>query len=147
MWVAADRQALDNMIEEELVKAEAQKRGLEATPEEVTEEINRFMAARAGGLTAKSATETVTARAEASATAALWTPTPTFTPSPTLTPTQEITQPTATPANTPTPAPTPTLSVIKEDALKTEYTNWLATLANKVGIDELSIAKLLLHRF
>lgn len=136
MWTATDRQALDDMIEEELVKAEAQKRGFEITPEEVTEEINRFVAARAGGLTATSATETVTARAEASATAALWTPTPTFTPSPTITPTEEITQPTATPANTPTPAPTPTLNVIKEDTLKTEYTNWLAILANKVGIDE-----------
>jgi parvulin-like peptidyl-prolyl isomerase len=135
-WSASDRQALDDMIEEELVKVEAQKRGIEATPEEITEEVNRFLAGRAGGLTAQAVTETATARAEASATAALWTPTPTFTPSPTITPTEEITQPTATPANTPTPAPTPTPNIIDENTLKTDYTNWLNTLATQVGLDE-----------
>jgi stalled ribosome rescue protein Dom34 len=82
-----DRQALDDIIEDRLVEAEAQKRGISATPEEVNEAINRILAQQAGGYTALEVTETATARAEASATAALWTPTPTFTPSPTLTPT------------------------------------------------------------
>ena len=136
-----DRQTVETMIEDKLVEAEAKKRGIEVSPEEVTEYINRFLASRAGGLTAEAATETVAARAEASATAALWTPTPTFTPSPTLTPTEVITPseaitPTATPANTPTPAPTPTLTVIDENTLKTEYTNWLKILEDNLGIDE-----------
>jgi parvulin-like peptidyl-prolyl isomerase len=139
--ILVDRQALDSMIEEQLVEVEAQKRGLEVTEDEITEDINRFLASRAGGLTAKAATETATARAEASATAALWTPTPTLTPSPTLTPTQQLTTttpltPTATPANTPTPAPTPTPNILDENSLKTNYANWLTTLANQVGMNE-----------
>ena len=131
-----DRQALQGMIENELVKAEAQKRGITASPEEINEQLNRFLAGRAGGLTAKAAIETATAQAEASATAALWTPTPTFTPSPTLTSTGQITQPTATPANTPTPAPTPTPNILDDNALKTNYANWLTTLTNQAGVDE-----------
>jgi peptidyl-prolyl cis-trans isomerase D len=131
-----DRQALQGMIENELVKAEAQKRGITVSPEEVNEQLNRFLASRAGGLTALAATETATARAEASATAALWTPTPTFTPSPTLTSTGAITEPTATPANTPTPAPTSTPNILDENALSTNYTNWITTLSNQASVDE-----------
>lgn len=138
---AVDRQALENIIEDRLVEAEAQNRSLTASPEEVTEAINRILAQQAGGYTALEVTETATAAAQASATAALWTPTPTFTPSPTITPTAVLTPtdsitPTATPANTPTPAPTPTLVVLDENTLKTNYTNWLTTLANATGLDE-----------
>ena len=131
-----DRQTVDTMIDDQLVKTEAAARGITVSEEEVTEEINRFLAGRLGGLTAASASETATARADASATAALWTPTPTFTPSPTITVTEAITQPTPTPANTSTPAPTPTLNVIGGEKLSTEYTTWLQTLADQVGINE-----------
>jgi parvulin-like peptidyl-prolyl isomerase len=139
--VLVDRQALDDLIEEQLVETEAKNKNLSVSEEEISEAINRFLASRAGGLTAKAATETATARAEASATAASWTPTPTFTPSPTLTPTTQLTSttditPTATPANTPTPAPTPTPNILDETALQTNYTNWLTILANQVGLTE-----------
>lgn len=130
-----DRQTLDLMIVEELVQTEAERRGITVSDEEVTEAINRFLATREGGLTQAAAQETSTARVNATATAALWTPTPTFTPSPTLTTTQQIT-PTATPANTPTPAPTPTLNVISADTLSTQYQNWLNTLAEQAEINE-----------
>lgn len=130
-----DRQTVDQMIDERLIAKEAENRGITVSDAEVNEAINRFLAARAGGLTAESASETATARVDASATAAQWTPTPTFTPSPTLTTTTEIT-PTATPADTPTPAPTPTLNVIDENTLSTDYTNWLETLAQNTGVDE-----------
>lgn len=135
------RQTLDDMIEDKLVEAEAQKRGITVSDDEVTEAINRYLASRAGGLTAAAVTETATARAEATATAALWTPTPTFTPSPTLTPTTQLTTtanltPTATPENTPTPAPTSTPNIIGPDKLKTDYADWLKVLADKVGINE-----------
>ncbi|MFN8453168.1 MAG: peptidylprolyl isomerase [Anaerolineae bacterium] len=135
------RQTLDDMIEEKLVEAEAQKRGITVSEEEVTEAINRYLASRSGGLTALAVTETATARAEASATAALWTPTPTFTPSPTLTSTTQLTAtesltPTATPENTPTPAPTSTPNIIGPDKLKTDYADWLKVLADKAGINE-----------
>ena len=131
-----DRQTLDAMIEDKLIEAEATRRGITVSEEEITESVNRFLAAQLGGLTAAAASETATARVEASATAALWTPTPTFTPSPTLTMTEEITQPTATPANTPTPAPTPTLNVIDKNALNTQYTEWLNILAENADVGE-----------
>ncbi|MEW5960884.1 MAG: peptidylprolyl isomerase [Chloroflexota bacterium] len=137
-----DRQTVDTMIDDQLIAAEASARGITVSEEEVTEAINRFLSRQLGGLTAAAASETATARVEASATAALWTPTPTFTPSPTLTATETITQPTPppgpapAPANTSTPAPTPTLNVIGGDKLGTEYTTWLSTLADQVGIDE-----------
>jgi parvulin-like peptidyl-prolyl isomerase len=131
-----DRQSLDDMIEDELVEAEAVRRNITVTEEEITEYINRILANRAGGLTAAAASETSTARAEASATAALWTPTPTFTPSPTITATETVTEPTATPADTATPAPTPTLNIIDEATLTTDYGEWVAALAEGAGITE-----------
>ena len=130
-----DREVVDILINNRLVAADAAKRGITVSEDEVNEFINRFLARRQGGLTAAAANETVTARVDASATAALWTPTPTFTPSPTLTTTGSIT-PTATPVDTPTPAPTPTLTVIDTATLGTEYTNWLEILADNPGLNE-----------
>ncbi|HEX9922382.1 MAG TPA: SurA N-terminal domain-containing protein, partial [Anaerolineae bacterium] len=70
-----DHQTLDIMVEDKLIRIEAEQRGLTVTNEEVTEYIDRFLARRLGGFTAASASETATARVDASATAALWTPT------------------------------------------------------------------------
>lgn len=131
-----DREVVDVMINNRLIATEAAKRGITVSEDEVNEFINRFLARRQGGLTAAAADETVTARADASATAALWTPTPTLAPSPTLTTTDSIT-PTATPAETATPAPTPTLSVIDTATLGSEYTNWLETLAEIPELNEM----------
>jgi len=130
-----DVNTLDLLIEDELIAEEAAKRGITVTDEEVTEQVNRFVARQLGGLTQAAATETETARVEATSTAAMWTPTPTFTPSPTLTTTGEITA-TATPVDTPTPAPTPTLNVVGGTELGNQLTAWLQVLADQVGIDE-----------
>lgn len=130
-----DRQTVETMIDDRLIRAEAEKRGISVSEAEVDEYINRFLAQQQGGLTQAAASETATARVEASATAALWTPTPTFTPSPTLTTTNELT-PTATPADTPTPAPTPTFNIITTPTLQTEYENWLTTLAGEADLSE-----------
>ena len=46
-----DRQTVDIMVADKLIAAEAQKRGITVSDEEVTETINRFLAGRAGGLT------------------------------------------------------------------------------------------------
>jgi parvulin-like peptidyl-prolyl isomerase len=130
-----DRLTLDEMTNDELVKAEAAARNITVSEEEVTEQINRVVANQGGGLTEAAASETSTAWAEASATAALWTPTPTFTPSPTLTTTTELT-PTATPVDTPTPEPTPTFNIIKGDDLSNQYNQWLTALTEATGITE-----------
>ncbi len=130
-----DRQTVNTMIDDKLIEAEAAPRGLTVSEDEITEYINRFVAGRLGGLTAQSASATSTARVEASATAAQWTPTPTFTPSPTITATEQIT-PTPTLANTPTPAPTPTLNIISPETLGTEYTNWLNVISENTGLSE-----------
>jgi parvulin-like peptidyl-prolyl isomerase len=132
---AVDRQTLDQMIADKLIQAEADKRGLTVSDAEITETINRKVAARQGGLTAASAEETSTAVAAASATAALWTPTPTFTPAPTLTSTTAIT-PTATPMDTPVPQPTATPNIISSTDLSTAYTVWAANITTQTGLTE-----------
>ncbi len=131
-----DRQTFDNMTLERLIEAEADSRGLTVAEDEITESINRLLAGRRGGLTALAVQETSTAAANAEATAALWTPTPTFTPSPTLTSTQATTQPVATPANTPTPAPTPTPNIIGQTDLSSDYTNWINLINEQTGNSE-----------
>ncbi len=126
-----DRQALDNMIVDKLIAAEAAQRGITVPNDEVTEAVNQLVAGRQGGVTAASATETVAARAEASATAAGWTPTPTLTPSPTLTSTDPV-----TPVATPIPQPTATLNIIGQDELATQNSNWLAVVTGQTGLTE-----------
>lgn len=130
-----DRQAFDNIITDRLVAAEAEKRGLTVTPDEVTETINRLVASRQGGYTEGAIAETSTAQVQATATAALWTPTPTFTPSPTLTSTQSITTE-ATPQATPTLVPTPTPKILSTAELATEYQNWINTVTEKTDLSE-----------
>lgn len=129
------QRTLDEMMIDELVEAEAANRGITVSEEEISEEINTIIAGQSGGLTEVSASETVAARVEASATAASWTPTPTFTPSPTITASEEIT-PAATPADTPAPSPTPTLNIIGDSDLATNYQTWLTQLDDNIGINE-----------
>jgi parvulin-like peptidyl-prolyl isomerase len=131
-----DRQVLDLMIAEQLMEAEAAQRGITVTDDDVTEFINRFLAGRQGGLTAAAASETSIARVDATATAAVWTPTPTLIPSPTLTNTGELTGSTTVPNSVPSPAPTPTFNIIADDELATQYDNWMNTLAEVANTDE-----------
>jgi parvulin-like peptidyl-prolyl isomerase len=131
-----DRQVLDLMIAEQLMEAEAAQRGITVTDDDVTEFINRFLAGRQGGLTAAAASETSIARVDATATAAVWTPTPTLIPSPTLTNTGELTGSTTVPNSVPSPAPTPTFNIIADDELATQYDNWMNTLAEVANTGE-----------
>lgn len=129
-----DQQTLDLMLDDRLLEAQAAAHDVTVSENEITEEINRFLASRIGGLTEAAASETVESRAAASATAEVWTPTPTWTPQPTLTTTADIT-PTATPADTPTPGPTPTLNVIAAGELSSQYNVWLNTLQENADIE------------
>jgi parvulin-like peptidyl-prolyl isomerase len=125
-----DLDTLELMIDDKLLEAEAQKRGLTVSAEEVTEQINQFLASQAGGVTAAAAEQTVTAQAEA----ALWTPTPTPT-SPVITPSTVVTGPTITPTNTPLPIPTPTVNIIPVPTLTSQHQTWMETLG-QIGLDE-----------
>lgn len=128
-----DRQSFDNLVTDRLIAAETTKRGLTVTDAEVTEAINRQLAGRQGGYTQAAINETSTAQVEASATAALWTPTPTFTPSPTLTSTQAVT---ATPAPTVEPPPTATPKILGDSDLTTAYQSWVKQVTDTTGLTE-----------
>ncbi len=85
--ISLDRGALDNLIEEAIVFQEAATRGIIVESTEVDAAYQAQAALRRGGYTEVSVQETVTAREDATATAELFTPTPTSTPFPTFTPT------------------------------------------------------------
>lgn len=116
-----ERTVLDTMIEEELDKQEAARRGIDVSEAEVTEAYNARVANSAGGLTPASAEATTTAQAaaneNATATAQSFTPTPTLTAT-TAAETEAVPSPTAP------PPPTPTLNVLTGDALAQAMTDW-----------------------
>ncbi len=115
-----DRQVLDEMIEEQLTMQEAEKRGITVTDADVSATYDRIAAARAGGFTEPSAQETVTARQNATATAAMFTPTPTLSTTTAITPTAV--------------RPTPTINVISGDALAKARADWEAKVQQSSGM-------------
>jgi len=135
-----DRLALEMLIEEELVAQEAARRGIEVSEDEVTGAIQARAAIRESGYTEPDAQATVTARfsaaQDATATAALFTPTPTLTPTAILTSTTETTTTEEVPAPLPTnpPLPTPTINVLRGDALTQTVTNWENTLRENANM-------------
>ncbi len=116
-----DRAALDLLIEEHLVAAEAANRGLSVSEEEVTQTYNQIAAARSGGYTQQQADEILAARQDATATALSFTPTPT----------PEGEQATAP---DPTPAPTPTIHVVTGAALSQAVADWETIVRDKAGM-------------
>ncbi len=119
----ADRDALDLLIESKLVEREAAKRGLSVSDAEIQETYQKVAAARQGGYTEASAAETVEARRNATATAAMFTPTPTLSSTEVITP-----QPTAA------PQPTPTINVLSGDALTQAVADWEKTMSEKANM-------------
>jgi len=117
---SVDRAALDLMIEEHLIAAEAERRGLSVSEDEVTQTYNQIAAARSGGYTQQQADELVAARQEATATALSFTPTPT-------TEGQEA-------APTSVPAPTPTINVVAGDALTQAVADWETIVRDNAGM-------------
>jgi parvulin-like peptidyl-prolyl isomerase len=114
-------QALEDIIDDELVRQEAKKRGITVTPEEVDREIEFAIKENLGY-----ARPTLTATAGPSPTpthTATVTLTPTSTSTPTISPTATATL-TATLTTTPTPGPTgtplPTQTPLSPDAYATE---------------------------
>ena len=117
-------QVMDAMVEEELVRQEAAKRGITVAPDEVQTSIeHNFNFYRVPPTPTPEPTIT---------------PTPLVSPTPEPTATQSIT-PTATPEPTETPAPTPT--PVSEQAYQAAYANYLQQLA-PTGMTRADLEKL-----
>lgn len=134
--LAVDRQALDNMVEAELVRQKAAELGLTVSEDELNEAIRARIAAMAGFLTESQATTIASTAAAATATAETFTATPEPTSTPTLTTTLVTTgTPTVTP-EFPTPAPTPTRHIITAEEFNQNYANYLTVLKEQTGLSE-----------
>jgi parvulin-like peptidyl-prolyl isomerase len=134
--LTVDRQAVDELVEEELVRQKAAELGLTVGEDELNETIRARIAGMAGSITESQATAAASTAAAATATAETFTPTPEPTSTPTLTATQVTTgTPTVTP-EIPTPAPTPTRHIITDDEFKQDYANYLSLLKEQTGVTE-----------
>ena len=132
--MALDMQALDDLIDEELIRQEAAKNDLSVTEQEVNDAVRREVARGAGFVTAPDATATAAAAVEATATAAFFTPTPLPTATPTLTVTAAVSPTTPTPTVLPTPLPT--THVMTEGEFLERYKEMLDTLYQEAGLSE-----------
>lgn len=147
IYLGIGTQSLEGLIEERLIAREAEARGITVTDAEVDEEVRRQMARLEGAQIEADVTATGVAAQEATATAELWTPTPTLEPSATptisgtveanadITETEPLT-PTATPAATSTPLPTATPNILSDDTFATTYADFLSQMQNRAGFTE-----------
>jgi parvulin-like peptidyl-prolyl isomerase len=127
--------AVDELIQEALIRQKAAAEQITVSEEEVTREIERRIALSGGLMTSFDATATVAAGPQATATALGWTPTPIPTPTPTLTATLTITE-TEPLSPTATPEPTPTPHIITEQESRDAYAQYLQRLAQGPGLSE-----------
>jgi parvulin-like peptidyl-prolyl isomerase len=123
-------QVLDEMIEEAVIRGEAEARGVSVSDEEAEEALREQVAASQQAVTVPQATATAAAAEEATATAESWTPTPT--------PTIDVSGAITETEPLPTPEPLPTLPVLTEDA----YQEGLAELESNIrGVSGMSLAE------
>ena len=102
-----EEQALDQLIQEELVRQEAEHRGITVAPEKVQQEIEQFFGYDQNPVT----------------------PTPAPSPTPPLTPTEALTP-------VPTTAPLPTPTPMTEDEFQQLYTTYLKQSLKPLDISE-----------
>lgn len=122
-------QVLEDMIQEKVIRQEAEARGITVSDDEVDEALREQVAAGQQALTTGQATATAEAGVAATATAESWTPTPqpTIDVSAAITESEEL----------PTPEPLPTLPVLTDEG----YEEGLAELeANIRDVSGMSLA-------
>lgn len=111
------RQVLDGLVEEALIRQEAQRRGIVVPASDVETAIQEAFGFYPHGTPTPAPIPTL---------AATYTPLPTLTPtvgpSPTVTPTSE---PTATPTSGPSPTPRPTATPYTEQAFQQSYAEYI----------------------
>lgn len=140
---AFGQSVLSNLIDDQLIRQEAQRRGITASPQEVQQRLEENFGYYANGRPTATATatdlpaefQTYVPPTLNPTTVALWTPTPTITPTATLTPT-------ATPTSGPSPTPFPTASPfpsstpISTEAYGTEVAGFTSDLQKSAGLTE-----------
>lgn len=121
---------LEELIDNELIRQEAKRRGITVTPEEVQAEIEHsFNFYRVTPTPAPTAT-----------------PEPTLTPSPTPTGQPSPTPTAGTPEPTPTPGPTwtpePTATPVTEESFKSMFKDYLQAARKNAGLSEAELREL-----
>ncbi|MGQ9500867.1 MAG: peptidylprolyl isomerase [Anaerolineae bacterium] len=140
--VSLPRQVIDDMIEEELARQKAKEVGISIDEEEIREAIRTRLAQQLGYLTPTEATAIAQTAVVETATAQLFTPTPSPTATATLSGTAIITAtPTITPTEQTTPAPTPTRHIITEEEFSKEYTRYVQVLSEQARISETELRR------
>jgi len=127
---------LENLIDNELIRQEAKRRGITVTPEEVQTEIeHNFNYYRVPPTPVPTPT-----------TGPTWTPEPTPTGAPTATPTPSPTPTVGTPTPTATPGPTdtpePTATPVTEEGFKSMYNSYLQDVKKNAGLSEADVRDL-----
>ncbi len=142
---AAPQEAYDALVEDVLIKQEAQTRSMSVSDAELQAEVERIVAENKGYVTVPDATATAAAAITATATAQAQpspTATATFTPSPTPTANPQATPATSAsvtqtePLTPTTPAPTATPHILTQDEFKLDYGNLLTNFSRQVGWSE-----------
>lgn len=143
IYASVGPNTLENMINERLLVAEAESRGITVTEAEIDDEIRRQMAGTLGAQIEPDVTATAEARAAATVTAQSFTPTPTLVPTAVVvvTTTEELT-PTPTLGPTSTPFPTLTPYIVSDDEFETTYSAFLAELARFTDLTEADFRRL-----
>jgi len=129
---------LDELIDNELIRQEAKRRGITVTPDEVQAEIEHsFNYYRVPPTPVPTATLGPTSTAAPTPTGA---PSPTPTPLPSPTPTVGTPEPTATPG--PTATPEPTATPVTEEGFKSMFNTYLQDVRKNAGISEADLREL-----
>lgn len=119
-------QVLDQMVNESIIRKEADARGLTVTDAEIDDALREQVAAGEGAITVAQATQTAEANAAATATAAEWTPTP----APTVSASTEVTPTEAAP----TAEPLPTRPIITDEGYQEGRTKLETNLKDVAGL-------------
>jgi len=134
------RTELERLIDDEMVRQEATKRGITVSSGEIDEEVERefgYFRATPTPTAGPSSTPTQTATPTRTPTI-----TPTYTPSPTPTGTITPTTPTATPTLGPTEAPPPTATPLTYQGFQEQKKKFLENLSKNVQIGEADFRKM-----
>lgn len=130
---------VDQIVEEQLIRAAAAEKGITVSQDDIDKQINRFFGYDPEKIAAEAeATAEVTATVEPTTTPTPYV-SPTPSPTPTLTPTPELT-PTASFTPAPTTAPLPTLNATEQgDNFKTRRDSIFADMRQQAGLSDADI--------